>query len=59
MKGMLRKCTSCGAYTLKQDSCPRCGGSLRIPHPSKFSPHDRYSRFRLALKEADAKEEEG
>lgn len=50
MKGMLRKCASCGAYTLRQNGCPSCGGSLRIPHPAKFSPHDRFSRFRLALK---------
>ncbi|MBC7120450.1 MAG: RNA-protein complex protein Nop10 [Candidatus Methanosuratus sp.] len=55
MRGMLRRCTSCGAYTIKQDSCPRCGGALKIPHPAKFSPYDKYSRFRLALKEESAK----
>jgi H/ACA ribonucleoprotein complex subunit 3 len=56
---MIRKCTACGQYTLHQDACPRCGGQLRNPHPAKFSPDDRYSRFRLALKlEEKEKEDE-
>ncbi|MEJ5292959.1 MAG: RNA-protein complex protein Nop10 [Candidatus Methanosuratincola sp.] len=58
MKGMLRKCTSCGTYTLRQDACPRCGMGVRIPHPAKFSPQDKYSRFRLALREIYEKERE-
>ncbi len=55
MKGMIRKCTVCGEYTLKA-VCPRCGGRVRNPHPARFSPEDKYSRFRLALKR---EEEEG
>jgi len=47
---MIRKCVACGEYTLKRDACPYCGGTLRTPHPAKFSPEDKYSRFRLALK---------
>ncbi|MBM5805326.1 MAG: RNA-protein complex protein Nop10 [Candidatus Verstraetearchaeota archaeon] len=50
MRGMIRKCVACGEYTLKRDACPYCGGTLRTPHPAKFSPEDKYSRFRLALK---------
>jgi H/ACA ribonucleoprotein complex subunit 3 len=50
LKGMIRKCTVCGEYTLHVDTCPRCGGALRNPHPAKFSPDDKYSRYRLALK---------
>ena len=50
MKGMIRRCGACGEYTLKGDACPHCGGTLRNPHPAKFSPEDKYSRFRLALK---------
>ena len=49
-KGLMRKCVRCGAYTLRQDSCPYCGGPLRIPHPPKFSPEDRYGEYRRKLK---------
>jgi len=50
LKGKIRKCSVCGEYTLSRDACPYCGGALRNPHPAKFSPDDKYSRFRLALK---------
>lgn len=61
MKGLIRKCSSCGEYTLSATKCPRCGGSLRNPHPAKFSPDDKYSRFRLALRleKGDARPSEG
>jgi len=56
---MIRKCSVCGEYTLHEDCCPRCGGAVRNPHPAKFSPEDKYSRFRLRLKmEGKGKEEE-
>ena len=57
MRGMIRKCSICMEYTLKTDKCPRCGGALRNPHPAKFSPDDKYSRFRLALQMEEAKRE--
>jgi H/ACA ribonucleoprotein complex subunit 3 len=50
LKGMIKRCSVCGEYTLRMDSCPHCGGALRNPHPAKFSPEDKYSRYRLALK---------
>jgi len=43
------KCRVCGEYTLKKEKCPYCGGPLRNPHPARFSPEDKYSRYRLAL----------
>ncbi len=49
MKGMIRKCSRCGEYTLREDKCPHCGGAPKNPHPAKFSPEDKYSRYRLAL----------
>jgi H/ACA ribonucleoprotein complex subunit 3 len=56
---LLRKCERCGSYTLKTDVCPRCGGKVHITHPAKFSPEDKYLKYRLALKrqaqEQDAK----
>ena len=47
---LLRKCTQCGRYTLSQDKCPVCGGPLRTPHPARFSPEDRYGKYRRMLK---------
>lgn len=58
MKGMIRKCRDCGGYTLSEARCPRCSGTLRNPHPAKFSPDDKYSRFRLALKLREEKGKE-
>ena len=30
--------------------CPKCGGETLSPHPSKFSPNDKYARFRQPAK---------
>ncbi|RLF23397.1 MAG: RNA-protein complex protein Nop10 [Thermoprotei archaeon] len=49
MRWMLRKCVKCGSYTLK-DRCPYCGGEVRCPHPAKFSPEDKYGKYRRMLK---------
>ena len=52
MVWLLRKCENCGNYTLKKDICPHCGsGNLRIPHPPKFSPDDKYLKYRMILRE--------
>jgi len=45
MKWLMRKCVNCPRYTLK-DSCPNCGSLTRIPHPAKFSPDDKYAKYR-------------
>jgi H/ACA ribonucleoprotein complex subunit 3 len=55
MVWLLRKCVKCGAYTMKQDVCPSCGGKVRVPHPAKFSPEDKYAKYRSAMKEAGTK----
>jgi H/ACA ribonucleoprotein complex subunit 3 len=47
---LLRKCIICGEYTLNQDSCPLCEGKVHTPHPAKFSPEDRYAKYRHAMK---------
>jgi H/ACA ribonucleoprotein complex subunit 3 len=51
MVWLLRKCEKCGNYTLKNDACPYCGGNVRVPHPPKFSPQDKYLKYRMALKQ--------
>ena len=45
----MKKCKSCGTYTLK-DICPNCGGQAFSPHPPKFSPQDPYGKYRRMLK---------
>ncbi|CAI9831713.1 MAG: RNA-protein complex protein Nop10 [Nitrosopumilus sp.] len=47
MRFQLRRCRGCGAYTLKKE-CPECGGETKSAHPAKFSPDDKYMRYRLA-----------
>ncbi len=50
MVWQLRKCVKCNTYTLHKDTCPVCGGPVKIPHPAKFSPDDKYLKYRMALK---------
>ncbi|MCJ7505318.1 RNA-protein complex protein Nop10 [Candidatus Bathyarchaeota archaeon] len=45
MKWQIRKCLECGRYTLKP-TCPICGKETVIPHPAKFSPQDKYAKYR-------------
>jgi len=47
---LLRKCEKCGKYTLSTVGCPYCGGNVRTPHPPKFSPADKYLKYRMAMK---------
>lgn len=45
MRSLLRKCGSCGRYTLDND-CPICGSATVSPMPIRFSPDDRYGEYR-------------
>jgi H/ACA ribonucleoprotein complex subunit 3 len=55
----MARCMSCGAYTLSE-SCPGCDGRAVSPHPPKFSPEDRYGKYRRRLKAiVDKEEKEG
>ena len=47
MKFQLRRCPGCRRYTMGRQ-CPGCGGDTRPAHPARFSPDDRYARYRLA-----------
>lgn len=50
MVKQLRKCTVCGRYTMKKDKCPVCGGDLILPYPPRFSPENKYQKYRIKLK---------
>ncbi|MDR2202970.1 MAG: RNA-protein complex protein Nop10 [Nitrososphaerota archaeon] len=50
MVWQLRKCANCKRYTLSKKACPCCSGDVKIPHPAKFSPDDKYLKYRLAMK---------
>jgi H/ACA ribonucleoprotein complex subunit 3 len=55
MVWLMRRCTKCGNYTLNTDVCPVCGGAVRIPHPPKFSPDDKYLKYRVAMVKEQSK----
>jgi H/ACA ribonucleoprotein complex subunit 3 len=57
MGWLLRKCEKCHVYTLNKEKCPKCGGKVHVPHPPKFSPHDKYIKYRIMLKEGRNKNE--
>jgi len=48
MKSLMAKCGECGRYTLAE-KCPRCGGKTVTVHPARYSPDDRYARYRSPL----------
>ncbi|MCL2172060.1 MAG: RNA-protein complex protein Nop10 [Nitrososphaerota archaeon] len=58
MVWQLRKCTSCNCYTLNKLVCHCCGGTVKIPHPAKFSPDDKYMKYRLAMKRGSSETNE-
>jgi len=45
----MKYCYKCKRYTLK-DICPVCGEKTRIKDPPRFSPQDRYGKYRRMLK---------
>jgi H/ACA ribonucleoprotein complex subunit 3 len=47
-ESLLLRCAACGRYTLCA-SCPSCGSATHSPHPARFSPQDRWGRYRRAL----------
>ncbi len=50
-ESLLRVCRECGRYTLRA-KCPDCGAETRTPHPARFSPTDRYGKYRRMLTQA-------
>ncbi len=50
MQWIMRKCVNCKRYTLRKDKCPVCGGPVVVPHPPRFSPDDRFIKYRYLMK---------
>jgi H/ACA ribonucleoprotein complex subunit 3 len=45
------KCPNCGKYTMGA-VCPVCGSQTYCALPPRYSPNDRFQRFRLEKIEA-------
>ncbi|HOT06060.1 MAG: Ribosome biogenesis protein Nop10 [Methanosaeta sp. PtaB.Bin039] len=48
MRSKILRCPACDSYTLKE-ICPNCGTATRGTRPARFSPEDRYGKYRRAL----------
>ena len=51
MKSSIMKCPNCGKYTMGA-VCPVCGSQTYCALPPRYSPNDRFQRFRLEKIEA-------
>jgi H/ACA ribonucleoprotein complex subunit 3 len=49
MKFKMKKCKSCGIYTM-ENKCPKCNGDLNVIYPPKYSIEDKYGKYRRKLK---------
>jgi H/ACA ribonucleoprotein complex subunit 3 len=49
MTKYLQKCSKCKEYGLlnAKAECKLCGGTLVNPFPPKFSPIDKYAKYRI------------
>ncbi len=54
---MLLKCVNCLKYTMEA-TCPHCGGATVIAAPAKYSPDDKYARYRSPLAYQTAADQE-
>jgi H/ACA ribonucleoprotein complex subunit 3 len=56
MKGLMLKCADCGTYTISE-KCPKCGGKATTVHPARYSPDDKYARYRTPNAYPEARQE--
>lgn len=45
------RCTECRRYTMKE-KCPACKAKAQDPKPPKYSPEDKYGKYRRIAKRA-------
>jgi H/ACA ribonucleoprotein complex subunit 3 len=58
LRTYLRRCPSCGDYSLKA-VCPKCNVATGVPAPARFSPEDHYGAYRRRLKRKVEAEKNG
>jgi H/ACA ribonucleoprotein complex subunit 3 len=49
-------CSSCKSYTIKE-LCPKCGGKTGPSQPPKYSPEDKYAKYRREAKLEERRKE--
>ncbi|MAF50740.1 MAG: ribosome biogenesis protein [Nanoarchaeota archaeon] len=50
MKKEILKCPKCEAYTIKKQ-CSECNKKTLTPKPAKYSPEDKYGKYRRKYKQ--------
>lgn len=48
MKTLIRKCKYCNIYTM-EEKCPRCGNETYMALPMRYSPADKFQKYRIKL----------
>ena len=49
MTGRIRRCPIDRTYTLLL-TCPTCGTPTETAHPARFSPEDKYGKYRRMVR---------
>ncbi|WAC04583.1 MAG: RNA-protein complex protein Nop10 [Methanoregula sp.] len=49
MTGRIRRCPVDRTYTLSL-TCPTCGTPTETAHPARFSPEDKYGKYRRMVR---------
>lgn len=56
VRSLILRCPACGMYTMS-DICPKDGLKTKSSIPMRFTPDDKYAKYRRALLERSLKEE--
>jgi len=51
MKKEVLKCPKCKTYTFK-DTCPSCSTTTTTPKPARYSPLDKWGKYRRIEKKS-------
>ncbi|TFG20429.1 MAG: ribosome biogenesis protein [Promethearchaeota archaeon] len=57
MPKILYFCPKCNTYTLSPKECTKCGTKVKTPHPPKYSPQDKYQKYRIPIFKENNKKE--
>ena len=49
MPKILHFCPKCNEYTMATKNCEKCGTAVKNPHPPKYSPQDKYQKYRISI----------